>query len=95
MKNGNINGTLILNVERGNEINIEYSKRNIINKINSYFGYNLIKEIKLQTFSLINNSKKEENTLKKSLKKFENKIREIKNNNLKNSLLELLETIKK
>jgi len=95
MKNGNINGTLILNVERGNEINIEYSKRNIINKINSYFGYNLIKEIKLQTFSLINNSKKEENTLKKSLKKFENKISEIKNNNLKNSLLELLETIKK
>ena len=95
MKNGNINGTLILNVERGNEINIEYSKRNIINKINSYFCYNLIKEIKLQTFSLINNSKKEENTLKKSLKKFENKISEIKNNNLKNSLLELLETIKK
>ena len=42
MTRGNKNGTLILSVERGNEINIEYSKNEIINKINSYFGYKLI-----------------------------------------------------
>ena len=38
MKQGNANGTLILAVKRGSEIEIEYSKQNIINKINSYFG---------------------------------------------------------
>ena len=54
MTQGNKNGTLVLSVERGNEINIEYSKKEIINKINSYFGYKLINEIRLQTFSSVN-----------------------------------------
>ena len=43
--------TLMLAIKRGDEINIEYSKNEIINKINSYFGYKLINEIKLQTFN--------------------------------------------
>ena len=30
---------------RGNEIDVEYSKKEIISKINSYFGYQLINEI--------------------------------------------------
>ena len=42
------NGTLVLNVIHGNEINIEYSKQEIIDKINSFFGFNCIKEIKLK-----------------------------------------------
>ena len=46
------NGTLILSVERGNEIIAEYSKKEILDKINSYFGYKLIDQIKLQTFNL-------------------------------------------
>ena len=51
MTRGDKSGTLILSIERGNEINIEYSKNEIINKINSYFGYKLISTIKLKTFS--------------------------------------------
>ena len=51
MKKGDSNGTLVLAIKRGDEINIEYSKREIIDKINSYFGYKLINEIKLQTFN--------------------------------------------
>ena len=54
MSRENKNGTLILSVERGNEIIAEYSKEEIINKINSYFGYKLIDQIRLQTY----NSKK-------------------------------------
>ena len=46
MTKGDKNGTLVLAVKRGNEIDIEYSKNEIINKINSYFGYKLINEIK-------------------------------------------------
>ena len=48
MTKGDTNGTLVIAVERGSEINIEYSKQEVINKINSYFGYQLIKEVRLQ-----------------------------------------------
>ena len=49
----NKNGTLILYVERGNEIIAEYSKKEIIDKINSYFGYKLIDQIRLQTYNIL------------------------------------------
>ena len=37
--------TLILNVIHGKEIDIEYSKKKIIDKINTYFGYSFVKNI--------------------------------------------------
>ena len=55
MKKGSTHGTLVIAVNRGNEITVEYSKNEIINKINSYFGYQLINEIKLETFNTENN----------------------------------------
>ena len=85
-------GTLILSVERGNEINIEYSKKEIINKINSYFGYKLIDEIKLQAVNT--ESKKTKKVREKISKNFEEKINKIDNLNIRNSLSQLLKTIK-
>ena len=93
MKKGGQNGTLVLGIKRGEEINIEYSKGEIIRKINSYFGYKLINEIKLQTFSLKNNKIKK-NNLNKFSKNYEKKINQIKNSNIRNSLAELLTVIK-
>ena len=93
MKKGDHNGTLVLGIKRGEEINIEYSKGEIIRKINSYFGYKLINEIKLQTFSLKNNKIKK-NNLNKFSKNYEKKINKIKNSNIRNSLAELLTVIK-
>ena len=90
----NKNGTLVLSVERGNEINIEYSKQEIINKINSYFGYKLISKIRLQTFNSANIKQKKQNILSKSSKKFEKKINEIKNKDIRNSLSKLLDVAK-
>ena len=95
MTRENKNGTLILSVERGNEINVEYSKKEIINKINSYFGYKLINEIRLQTFNSVIKEEKEKNILNKSSKKLNEKINEIKNKNIRDSLLQLLNTAKK
>ena len=91
----NKNGTLFLLVERGNEINVEYSKKDIINKINSYFGYQLINEIRLQTFSPTNNKKREKNIVGNIPKKLENKINEIKNKDIRDSLSQLIEIAKK
>ena len=90
----NKNGILVLSVERGNEINVEYSKQEIINKINSYFGYKLISEIRLQTFNSANIKQKKQNILSKSSKKFEKKINEIKNKEIRNSLSKLLDVAK-
>ena len=95
MARENKNGALIVLVERGNEINVEYSKKEIINKINSYFGYQLISEIRLQTFSPINKKEKEKNIISNSPKKFEKKINEIKNKDIRDSLSQLLEIAKK
>ncbi len=86
-------GALILSVERGNEINIEYSKREIINKINSYFGYKLINEVRLQTFNSI--AKKEKNKQNKPSKEFKEKINQIKNKDIRDSLSDLLDVARK
>ena len=94
MSRENKNGTLILFVERGNEINVEYSKKKIIDKINSYFGYQLINEIRLQTFNPTNKKKKKKNIINNSSKKFEKKINEIKNKDIRDSLSQLLKIAK-
>ena len=94
MSQENNNGILILSVQRGNEINIEYSKKEIINKINSYFGYKLISEIKLQTFNTTSKKEKKKNILEKYSKNFEKKINEIENEDIRNSLVQLLTAVK-
>jgi hypothetical protein len=94
MSRENKNGALVILVERGNEINVEYSKKEIINKINSYLGYQLISEIRLQTFSPINKKEKEKNIISNSPKKFEKKINEIKNKDIRDSLSQLLKIAK-
>ena len=89
--------SLILCVERGNEINVEYSKKEIINKINSYFGYKLIDEVRLIKSNSIekrdNYNKK--NNLSFASKKFKKKINEISNKDLRDSLSKLLDVAKK
>ena len=90
---GTTNGTLVLAVKRGDEINIEYSKEEIANKINSYFGYKLINEIRLQTINS-EDRKTKKNTREKFSKNFDEKINKIKNENIRNSLSQLLKTIK-
>ena len=94
MKKGSTHGTLVIAVNRGNEITVEYSKNEIINKINSYFGYKLINEIRLHAFNSINRKNKRKNTINKSSKILNEKIKEIKNKDLKNSLLKLLDVVK-
>ena len=94
MTKGDTNGLLVLAVKRGNEITVEYSKKEIINKINSYFGYRLINEIRLKTINSETKKIKNNNILKKFSKNFEKKINEIKNKDIRNSLSQLLDVIK-
>ncbi len=53
---------LILNVIHGKEIDIEYNRKNIIDKINSYFGYIFINKIQIKIINAkLNNRIKTEN----------------------------------
>ena len=76
-------------VKRGNEVDLEYSKKNIINKMNAYFGYEAVKNIRLNTFEgeyeKINEKKVVNATKREHIKKIDN----IKNDKIKKSLLEL------
>ena len=94
MTRGDTHGTLLLAVNRGDEVTVEYSKKEIINKINSYFGYKLINEIRLQTYNVEIKEKKNKSVIEQSSKKFEKKINEIKSEDIRNSLSKLLKSIK-
>lgn len=84
------NGTLVLNVIHGNEVAVEYSKQEIMDKINSFFGFNCIKEVKLKVVqekkSLKNNLPLNEIKLN-----YSNKLENIKNEGLKKTLNKLIE----
>ena len=88
---------LTVMVKRGNEVEIEYSKNKIIDRINSYFGYKVVEKLKLISFdSEINNLKKHELNKKYSTNnKYMNKIINIKNDKIKKSLTELTKFFKK
>jgi len=84
------NGTLVLNVIHGNELTVEYSKQEIIDKINSFFGFKCIKEVKLRIIQKerVSKQKISENKVKIN---YNNKLNNINNESLKNSLNKLIE----
>ena len=69
---------------------IEYKKKEIIDKINSFFGYNCISQITLRITQDKSKSKNKSFTKIKNLSKIEEKMNNIKNVSLKNSLSNLL-----
>ena len=83
-------GILMLNVTHGNQLDVEYSKKDIVDKINSFFGYNFIRQVKLV---LIDEKirKKDKNSLGELKNiKFEKKINQIENLKLKRKLGDLI-----
>ena len=87
--------TLNIMVKRGHEIDVEYSKKLIIDKMNSFFGHNIVEKVKLITFE--GEQKKFKKIKSKGVTKSEhiNKISTIKNEKIKNSLIELSRLYKK
>jgi len=80
--------TLILNVIHGKEIDIEYDRKNIIDKVNSYFGYIFINKIQIKIINAkLNNRIKTEN---KSSNYFNSSLKNIQDINLRNKLEKLI-----
>ena len=78
-------GTLVLNVIHGKELEVEYEKNEIMDKINSFFGYKCISKVVLKIVQ--NNVKPKKNFPKiKDFSKIEDKMSKVNDDKLKNSL---------
>ena len=97
-KNSNKFGvsTLQVMVKRGHEIDLEYSKKKIMDKMNSFFGYVVIEKLKFISFDDVQTKFKkiEENNKSVTNNKYEDSIKDIKNDKIKKSLLELTKLFK-
>ena len=81
------NGILMLNVFHGDQIVVEYNKQNIIDKINAFFGYQFIKEIRLVLIKEKIDRKKKLYFSSNQKVLFQKKIEKIGDFNLKKNLL--------
>ena len=83
--------TLLIMVQRGKEVDLEYSKKEIIDRMNNFFGKTVVEKIKFTSFDdekrILNKEKKLNPSVTKD--KFNNKIKNIKNDKIKKSLIEL------
>ena len=97
-KNSNRFGvsTLIIMVKRGHEVDLEYSKKKIIDKMNSFFGYPVVEKLKFISFDNDQNflSTSETRDQNVTIKKYQKKINNINNEKIKKSLLELTKVFK-
>ena len=93
----NAPGTLIISVQRGNEINIEFSKNSIIEKINSFFGYKVLNNVRIETFNNLkeNINKKKMHISTNTKEKFKDSLKSLNNEKIKKSLIELMKVIQK
>tara|TARA_B100000886_G_scaffold223681_1_gene155634 strand:+ start:1019 stop:1504 length:486 start_codon:yes stop_codon:yes gene_type:complete len=82
---------LILNVIHGKEIDIEYNKKNIIDKINSYFGYTFIKKIQVKIINMKFEDPFKNQITKKNKKNLDINLKKIENINLKTKLEKLID----
>ena len=80
------NGTLVLNVLHGKELEVEYSKKEIVDRINSFFGYNCIKKIELKIVQEQIKNNKVKILKIKNFSQMSNKIKALDNSQLKSSL---------
>ena len=79
-------GTLILNVLHGKELEIEYKKKEILDKINNFFGYNCIGKVTLKIIQEKIEFKKNQFPKINDISKINDKMDKVKDIKLKSSL---------
>jgi len=88
--------TLLIMVKRGHEVDLEYSKKEILNKMNSFFGHSVVEKLKFISFDDKQKIflKKESDQENVAINKYQNKINDVKNDKIKKSLIELSKVFK-
>ena len=97
-KNSNRFGvsTLVVMVKRGHEVDVEYSKKNILDKMNNFFGYDVVEKLKFISFDdeQKTSSLNEIQSNNVAISKYRDKIKDVKNEKIKKSLTELTKVYK-
>jgi hypothetical protein len=82
-------------VKRGHEVDLEYSKKKMMDKMNGFFGYRVVEKLKFISFDdekkNLSGNIQEENVTNY---KFKKKINDVKNEKIKKSLIELTKVFK-
>ena len=83
-------------VKRGHEVDLEYSKKEILDKMNSFFGYTVVEKLKFISFDdeqkiYVKNDYHQKNVI---INKYQDQIKGIKNDKIKKSLIELTRVFK-
>ena len=88
--------TLMIMVKRGHEVDLEYSKKEIINRMNAFFDEKVVERIKFTSFNDEKKITPEKNNskLSETNSKFNYKINNVKNEKIRKSLLELTKVFK-
>ena len=97
-KNSNKFGvsTLVVMVKRGHEVDVEYSKKNILDKMNNFFGYDVVEKLKFISFDdeQKTNSSNETKSNNVAISRYRDKIKDVRNEKIKKSLTELTKVYK-
>ena len=94
-KKSNFKGkSLNIMVKHGHEVDVEYSKKQIIDKINYYFGYDVVNDIRIKTFDGVSLNTKKDKIMVVTKNKFSKKINTIKNDDIKKSLKKMSDIFK-
>ena len=97
-KNSNKFGvsTLLIMVKRGQEANLEYSKKEIMDRMNKFFGNTVVERIKFTSFEEEQKITTDTKVLRSNVtnNKYQDKIKDVKNEKIKKSLLKLTKVFK-
>ena len=86
-KKSNFRGrSLHIMVKHGHEVDVEYSRKQIIDKINYYFGYDVVNDIRIKTFEGISKNTIKNEAIVVTKNKYSKKINSIRNEEIKKSL---------
>ena len=85
------------NSKRGHEVDLEYSKKEIIDRMNNFFGNSVVEKLKFISFDNDQNfltSNKKNKVGSVTINKYQTKINGISNDKIKKSLIELTKVFK-
>ena len=90
-------GTLLIMVQRGNEVNLEYSKKEIMDRMNSLFKDDVVKKLRFTSFNNKTKINTEKSIQNNSVTNFlyKDKLDNVRSEKIKNSLKELIKAFRK
>ena len=87
--------TLLIMVQRGHEVEVEYSKNEIMDRMNNFFNEEVVKRIRFTSFEEKKiKEKKNLQITNVTNNKYISKIKDVKNDKIKKSLMELNKVFK-